>query len=165
MCSSLQDRELQATRIAVSMRIPALVVTPKSVFDMKGGNHPQKQAVYARFSRVEMVELLARTNHPQKQAYMACFQGELSLLVFGSLVPGLEKDQDWTGLGPARTGNYRTTQDRNRSPVCGPLPFREFQDWSKTGLDWSRLVFDWSWNSRNGKEPQTGLRLRSCAVL
>ena len=44
-------------------------------------------------------------------------------VVFGSLVPGLEKDRDWTGLGPARTGNHRTAQDRNRSPVCGPLPF------------------------------------------
>ena len=73
MCSSLQDRELRATWIAVSMRIPALIVMPKSVFDMKGGNHPRKQAVYARFSRVEMVELLARTNHPQKRAYVQYF--------------------------------------------------------------------------------------------
>jgi len=29
-------------------------------------------------------------------------------LVFESPVPGLEKDQDWTGLGPVRTGNHRT---------------------------------------------------------
>jgi len=62
-------------------------------------------------------------------------------IVFGSPVPGLEKDRDWTGLRPARTGNHRTAQDRNRSPVCGPLPFREFQDWSKTSLDQSGPVF------------------------
>jgi len=37
--------------------------------------------------------------------------------------------------------------------------------YQKTGLDWSRPVFDQSWNSWNGKGPQTGLRLRSCAVL
>ena len=49
MCSSLQDRELWATQIAVSMRIPALIVTLKSVFDMKEGNHPWKQAMYAHF--------------------------------------------------------------------------------------------------------------------
>ena len=37
--------------------------------------------------------------------------------------------------------------------------------YQKTDLDWSRPVFDQSWNSRNGKGPQTGLRLRSCEVL
>src|SRR6266545_3623449 len=55
----------------------------------------------------------------------------LSSLVFGSPVPELEKDQDWTGPRPARTRNHRTAQDRNRSLVCGPLPFREFQDQSR----------------------------------
>src|SRR6266571_2647963 len=50
-------------------------------------------------------------------------------VVFGSPVPGLEKDWDWTGLEPARTA-----KDHNHSPVCGPLPFREFQDQSKTSL-------------------------------
>jgi len=37
--------------------------------------------------------------------------------------------------------------------------------YQKTGPDWSRPVFDQSLNSRNGKGPQTGLQLRSCAVL
>jgi len=37
--------------------------------------------------------------------------------------------------------------------------------YQKTGLDQSRPVFDRSWNSWNGKGPQTGLRLQSCAVL
>ena len=58
-------------------------------------------------------------------------------LVFGSPVTGPEKDRDWTGLGPLRTGNYRTAQDRNRSPS----PFRKFQDRTKTGLDQSGPVF------------------------
>jgi len=37
--------------------------------------------------------------------------------------------------------------------------------YQKTGPDWSRLVFDQSWNSWNGKGPQTRLQLQSCAVL
>ena len=46
-----------------------------------------------------------------------------------------------TGLGPLRTGNHTTAQDRNRSPVRGPSPFRKFQDRTKTGLDQSGPVF------------------------
>ncbi len=64
MCSSLQDRELRTTQIAVSMRIPTLVVTLKSVFDVKGGNHPRKQAVYAHF-RGELSLYLANSPIPQ----------------------------------------------------------------------------------------------------
>ena len=63
------------------------------------------------------------------------------MVVFGSPVTGPEKDWDWTRLGPLRTGNHRTMQDRNRSPVRGPSPFRKFQDRTKTGLDQSGPVF------------------------
>jgi len=34
--------------------------------------------------------------------------------VFGSPVPGPEKDRGWTGLRPIRTGFPRTAKDRNR---------------------------------------------------
>ena len=61
-------------------------------------------------------------------------------IVFESPVPGLEKDRDWTRLGPIRTGNPRTAKDRNRGPVHGPLPFPKFQDRTKTGLDQSGPV-------------------------
>ena len=62
-------------------------------------------------------------------------------VVFGSPVPGPEKDWGWTRLGPIRTGFPRTAKDRNRSPVCGLLPFRKFRDRPKTSQDRSGLVF------------------------
>jgi hypothetical protein len=61
--------------------------------------------------------------------------------VFGSPVPRLEKDRNWTGLGLIGLEIHRTAKDRNCSPVCGPLQFWKFQDRTKTSLDWSGLVF------------------------
>jgi hypothetical protein len=49
-------------------------------------------------------------------------------LVFGSPVSGLEKDRNWTGLGPIELQIPRTAKDCNCSPVCGPSPLRKFQD-------------------------------------